>query len=70
MRRNMNDFSSLIEDEENERIREVRAVAQAQFVQLSEVHLRTVQELNRYKAAYGSASTRARELSMLLTEGR
>lgn len=70
-------FSHLIDEEETDQIREVRAVAQDQFVKLSEAHVklsemlvRTTEELNRYKAAYRSASTRAGELSTLLEEER
>jgi hypothetical protein len=70
-------FSHLIDEEEDERLQETRQIAQKQFVQLSEAHVklsetlaRTTEELNRYKLAYRSASTRAGELSTLLEEER
>ncbi len=64
----MSAFSHLIDEEESEAVQEARAVAQAQFIDLSERYVRQAQELNRYKAAYRSASARAGELSRLLVE--
>lgn len=71
----MSGFSHLINEEESEAIQEIRAVAQTQFVDLSERFVtlneelkRTTETLNRYRAAYASASKRAGELSTLLAE--
>ena len=64
----MSAFSHLNDDEESDRIQEAREIAQTQFVDLSCRFVDTQQELNRYKAAYRSASTRARELSSLYEE--
>ena len=61
-------FSHLNNDEESRAIKESRAIAQSQFVDLSVKYVQQSQELNRYKAAYRSASTRAAELSTLLAE--
>jgi len=66
----MSAFSHLNDDEESEAIQESREIAQAQFVDLSSRFVETQRELNRYKAAYRSASTRARELSNLYEEER
>lgn len=71
----MSDFSHLTDEEESEQIQETRAVAQNQFVSLSERFVEQQKRLkqaeeqtNRYKGAYRSASVRAKELSRLLTE--
>lgn len=70
----MNSFSHLT-DEESEQIREIRATAQTQFVDLSarfvemfETLRRTTEAMERYRLAYASASRRAGELSALLSE--
>lgn len=71
----MNSFSHLIDEEESEAVREARAVAQTQFVDLSTQFVKMSEELKeakereaRYRAAYASASRRAGELSALLSE--
>lgn len=62
------DYSSIKDEEESDTIKEVRAIAQQQFVNLSVEHARTLAELERYRVAYRSASERAREISQLLRE--
>lgn len=71
----MSDWQHLRDEEESDRIREVRAVAQSQFVSLSREHVktteqlkRTAEELERYRTALRSAQTRARELGLILRE--
>lgn len=71
----MSGFLHLTDEEESDRIREARATAQAQFVDLSDRFLslseelkRTIEIMNRYRLAYASASRRAGELSVLLSE--
>lgn len=71
----MSSFSHLIDEEESEAVKETRAVAQTQFVDLSQRYVKLSEELKeakereaRYRAAYASASRRAGELSTLLAE--
>lgn len=71
----MNDFSDLRDEEESDRIREIRQLAQTQFVDLSDRFVTQSKELervkserDRYRNAYASSSRRASELGQALRD--
>jgi hypothetical protein len=62
------EWSKLKDEEEQDRIEEVRKIAQEQFIDLSVKHVDKCQENDRLKLALKSAQRRAKELGTLLRE--
>lgn len=64
----MSDWQHLRNEEESDTIRDVRAVAQTQFIQASERIVQLERDLQRVKTAHRSARRRASELGEALRD--